>query len=72
MLTTHRMSLIIKLQYWPLAQLAERLALTQEVVGSIPTGPAILNGDVAELADALDLGSSVFDVRVRVSPSPPI
>lgn len=25
--------------------------------------------DVAELVDALDLGSSVFDVRVRVSPS---
>ena len=25
--------------------------------------------DVAELVDALDLGSSIFDVRVRVSPS---
>ena len=25
--------------------------------------------DVAELVDALDLGSSVFDVRVRVSSS---
>jgi hypothetical protein len=27
---------------------------------------------VAELVDALDLGSSVFDVRVRVSPLAPI
>ncbi len=27
---------------------------------------------VAELADALDLGSSVFDVGVQVSPSAPI
>ncbi len=27
------------------------------------------SADVAELVDALDLGSSVFDVRVRVSPS---
>ena len=26
---------------------------------------------MAELADALDLGSSVFDVRVQVSPSAP-
>ncbi len=33
-----------------------------------------LNNDfarVAELVDALDLGSSVFDVRVRVSPLVP-
>ena len=29
-------------------------------------------GDVAELADALALGASVLDVRVRVSPSPPL
>jgi hypothetical protein len=27
------------------------------------------NADVAELVDALDLGSSISDVRVRVSPS---
>ena len=27
---------------------------------------------VAELADALDLGSSVFDVGVQVSPSAPV
>ncbi len=28
-----------------------------------------VQADVAELVDALDLGSSIFDVRVRVSPS---
>jgi hypothetical protein len=27
------------------------------------------HADVAELVDALDLGSSIFDVGVRVSPS---
>lgn len=30
---------------------------------------AEVKADVAELVDALDLGSSVFGVRVRVSPS---
>jgi hypothetical protein len=32
---------------------------------------AMISGhaDVAELVDALDLGSSIFDVGVRVSPS---
>ncbi len=29
----------------------------------------LTQADVAELVDALDLGSSIFDVRVRVSPS---
>ena len=28
-------------------------------------------GPVAKLVDALDLGSSAFGVRVRVSPGPP-
>ncbi len=31
----------------------------------------LVHAGVAELADALDLGSSVFDVRVQVSPSAP-
>lgn len=30
---------------------------------------APIQADVAELVDALDLGSSISDVRVRVSPS---
>ncbi len=29
----------------------------------------LAQADVAELVDALDLGSSISDVRVRVSPS---
>ena len=39
------------------------------VVGSSPIIHPIFKAEVAELVDALDLGSSVFDVRVRVSPS---
>lgn len=31
--------------------------------------PSAMFADVAELVDALDLGSSVFDVWVRVPPS---
>ena len=31
-----------------------------------------INADVAELADALDLGSSVYDVQVRFLSSAPI
>ena len=46
----------------PLAQLVEQLTLNQLVVGSNPTRPTILLGSggakVAELVDALDLGSS--------------
>ena len=38
----------------------------------IPDGsPEMENADVAELADALDLGSSVNDMGVRVSSSAP-
>ena len=39
------------------------------VLGSIPRFSA--NAEVAKLVDALDLGSSVLYVRVRVSPSVP-
>ena len=52
----------------PLAQLVEHLTFNQRVEGSNPSWLTIPAG-VAELADALDLGSSVFDVGVRV-PSP--
>ena len=42
------------------AQLVEQLTLNQLVVGSIPTRPTIPSrgAKVAELVDALDLGSS--------------
>ncbi len=43
----------------PLAQLVEHLTFNQRVGGSNPPWLTILAG-VAELADALDLGSSVF------------
>ena len=44
----------------PLAQLVEQLTLNQLVVGSNPTRPTIFRDEakVAELVDALDLGSS--------------
>ena len=44
----------------PLAQLVEQLTLNQLVVGSIPTRPTIpaRGAKVAELVNALDLGSS--------------
>src|SRR5690606_27302660 len=44
----------------PLAQLVEQLTLNQLVVGSNPTRPTIFRfkAKVAELVDALDLGSS--------------
>ena len=44
----------------PLAQLVEQLTLNQLVVGSTPTRPTIFRFEakVAELVDALDLGSS--------------
>ena len=38
---------------------------------SIPGGKSEYKAVVAELVDALDLGSSVFGVRVRVSPTAP-
>ena len=46
--------------FGPLAQLVEQLTLNQLVVGSIPTRPTIpaSSAKVAELVDALDLGSS--------------
>ncbi len=44
--------------YGPLAQLAEQLTLNQWVAGSTPARPTIESARVAELADALDLGSS--------------
>jgi hypothetical protein len=46
--------------YGPLAQLVEQLTLNQLVVGSIPTRPTIPahGAKVAELVNALDLGSS--------------
>ena len=46
-----------------LAQLGEHLPYKQGVTGSSPVGPIVterLHAGVAELADALDLGSSVF------------
>ena len=57
--------------YEPLAQLVEHLTFNQRVEGSSPSWLtiSIKYAGVAELADALDLGSSVFDVGVRV-PSP--
>ena len=46
--------------FGPLAQLVEQLTLNQLVVGSIPTRPTIpaRGAKVAELVNALDLGSS--------------
>ena len=48
------------LKIGPLAQLVEQLTLNQLVVGSIPTRPTIPSrgAKVAELVNALDLGSS--------------
>ena len=41
-----------------LAQLGEHLPYKQRVIGSIPITSTIYNAGMAELADALDLGSS--------------
>ena len=43
----------------------ERLIWVQEAAGSSPVYPIIL-ADMAELADAIDLGSIVTDVGVQV------
>ena len=43
-----------------LAQLVEHLTFNQRVRGSSPLQDTIHNAGVAELADALDLGSSVL------------
>ncbi len=54
----------------PLAQAVEHLTFNQGVRRSSRRWVTILAG-VAELADALDLGSSVIDVGVQVlSPAP--
>ena len=52
-----------------MAQLVEYVVWDHGAGGSSPLTPT--NAGVAELADALDLGSSVFDVGVQVlSPAP--
>ena len=58
----------------PLAQLVEHLTLNQGVTGSRPVWPTIFFfARVAELADALDLGSSgVTPVGVQIPPLAPI
>ncbi len=56
----------------PLAQLVEHLTLNQGVTGSIPVRPTT-SARVAELADALDLGSSgVTPVGVQIPSLAPI
>ena len=59
-----------------LAQLVEHLTFNQGVPGSSPGWITIfflyINADVAELADAPDLGSGVFDVQVQVLSSAPV
>ena len=61
--------------YGALAQLVEHLTFNQVVRGSNPrcfiSGnlirfPLFLHADMAELADAPDLGSGVHDVQVQV------
>ena len=44
----------------PLAQLVEHLTFNQRVEGSSPSWLTTCHAGVAELADALDLGSSVL------------
>jgi hypothetical protein len=46
--------------YEPLAQSVEHLTFNQRVEGSSPSWLTIWCADVAELADALDLGSSAL------------
>ena len=47
--------------YEPLAQLVEHLTFNQRVTGSSPVRLIVITyAGVAELADALDLGSSAF------------
>src|SRR5699024_6064553 len=56
--------------YEPLAQSVEHLTFNQRVTGSIPVWLTSIAG-VAELADALDLGSSVSRRGVQVPPPAP-
>ena len=58
--------------YDPLAQSVEHLTFNQGVWSSNLQWVTInFYADVAELADALDLGSSIYDVGVQVSSSAP-
>ena len=51
--------------------MGEHLPYKQRVSGSSPLTSTIKYAGVAELADALDLGSSAFGVQVRfLSPAP--
>ena len=50
----------VNLHYEPLAQLVEHLTFNQRVTGSSPVRLIEIFAGVAELADALDLGSSAF------------
>ena|GEM_PF-2948189 len=54
-----------------LAQLVEHLTFNQRVRGSNPLQDTTYDADVAELADALDLGSSTFGVQVQLLSSAP-
>ena len=51
--------------------MVEHLTFNQGVEGSSPSWLTFHSARVAELADALDLGSSVFDVGVQVPPRAP-
>ena len=56
--------------YGPLAQLVEHMTFNHGVRGSIPRWATKYAG-VAELADALDLGSSAYGLQVQLlSPAP--
>ena len=57
--------------YEPLAQLAEHMTFNHGVRGSIPRWLTISRAGVAELADALDLGSSALGMGVQVSSPAP-
>ena len=63
-------------KYEPLAQSVEHLTFNQGVTGSIPVWLTIYKVNefarVAKLVYALDLGSSVFDMWVRVPPFAPL
>ena len=69
---SRRANILFHMSCGPLAQLVEHLTLNQGVTGSIPVRLTI-NARVAELADALDLGSSgVTPVGVQIPPLAPI
>ena len=63
----------IPAKYGSLAQSVEHMTFNHGVRGSIPRWATINYeyADVAELADALDLGSSAFGVGVRLPSSAP-